>query len=237
MQKVVFQSGELKLSGTLALPEVVEPVAGVVLFHGMTSSENSYAPLAESLAAQGIAGLAVSMRGHGDSEGGFATCTVAEAINDGLAAYDFLTSHQAIDASRIGLLGSSVGAILALITTEKRNVKSLVLRAPAVYTPEMLQLSMADTMTNEGSQFHEVNDLLKTPAGKAVAVYTGNLLVIASENDTIIPASVTNDYIGIADKAGRKELIVLQGAPHNLSGTAWKDECNRIASDWFASTL
>ncbi len=65
----------------------------------MTSSETSYLPLAKRLADSGIAGLAISMRGHGESEGDFNQATVAEAVSDALAAYDFSASRADIDAS------------------------------------------------------------------------------------------------------------------------------------------
>ena len=90
MQKVSFKSGDVTIRGTLAVPnEGNKPFPGVIIFHGMTSSEAGYIPLIETLARNGIAGLAINMRGHGDSEGDFNKATVAEAINDAVAAYDF----------------------------------------------------------------------------------------------------------------------------------------------------
>src|SRR6185369_420883 len=103
-KEVTFQSGDLSLHATLVLPRHQKhSFPGVILFHGMTSSEKSYSALASSLAEIGIAGLAVTMRGHGESEGDFNKATVAEAINDGLAAYNFLATQPGIDASRIGM--------------------------------------------------------------------------------------------------------------------------------------
>jgi len=131
-----------------------KPIPAVMTFHGMTSSETGYIPLASALSARGIAGLTVNMRGHGNSEGDFKTATVSEAVNDALAAYDFLTSQPGIDRNRIGVVGSSVGAILAALATERRSIASLVLRAPAAYTEQMMKISMAETMINEDRQFH-----------------------------------------------------------------------------------
>lgn len=180
-KEVTFQSSELSLHATLALPRhQKQSFPGVILFHGMTSSEKSYIALASSLAEIGIAGLAVSMCGHGESEGNFNKATVAESINDGLAAYDFLATQPSIDLNRIGIVGGSVGAIIAAMTSSLRNVQSLVLRAPAAYTNHKMHISMAQTMVNEGKQFHEIDNLEVTPAGKAITKFTGSLLVAAS---------------------------------------------------------
>ncbi len=237
MQRVTFTSGVHELSGRLALPEASEQAAGVVLFHGLNSSADSHAQLAENLASKGIAALAVSMRAHGLSNGDFAICTMGEALDDGPAAYDFLASQEIVDSNRIGLFGSSAGAVLVAAAIAERETRSLALRAPAAYTPEMLQRTMADIKTNQGHLFHEISNPRETPALQGIRAYSGCLLVVASENDVIIPAKITDEFIRAADKAARKELVVLRGAPHGLKGGPWKDECNRIVSDWFFSTL
>ncbi len=239
MEVVTFLSDNLIINATLVLPnDKTNKHSGVVIFHGMNSSKASYVGLAQELASYyGIAALAVSMRGHGESEGDFNRSTVGEALNDALVAYDFLVAQPRIDTSRIGLTGSSVGAILAATTTTERPVKSMVLRAPAAYTREMMKLSMADTMVNEGRQFHEITNLPQTLAGQAITDFSGSLLIIASGKDHIIPATITTGYLEIARKTNKKELLTLQGAPHNLSGTQWKEQCNRVICEWFADTL
>lgn len=238
MQKVNFESNGVGISATLAMPDIAyELLSGVVIFHGMTSSENSAIPLAASLADIGIAGLSVSMRGHGESGGDFSQSTVAEATGDGLAAYDFLANTSGIDSNRIGIVGTSVGAILAATTSEQRDVKSMVFRSPAAYTDEMMHLTMAEIMHNEGRLFHEIRDIENTPAGRAVAKFTGSLLVVASEKDAIIPPTISNAYLVMATAAFRKKLVVLEGAPHDLTGTKWKDVYYSVAREWLSDTL
>lgn len=238
MKEVTFQSSDLSLHATLALPRhQKKSFPGVILFHGMTSSEKSYVALASSLAKIGIAGLAVTMRGHGESEGDFNKATVAEAINDGLAAYDFLATQHSINTSRIGMVGGSVGAIIAAVTSSLRNVQSLILRAPAAYTSHMMDIAMAQTMVNERKQFNEINNLEDTPAGKAITKFTGSLLVAASGNDTIIPLDISEGYINIAKHAKKKQLTIIEGADHALKDPNLKEKFNQVALDWFTKTL
>lgn len=237
MQKISFQSDGFTIRGTVALPAPGDrPFPGVVIFHGMTSSDTSYVPLVKRLAGRGIAGLAISMRGHGGSDGNFAKETVGEALNDATAAYDFLVSQPGVDAARIGLVGSSVGAILASMATAQRSVKSLVFRAPAAYTDEMLRLSMAGTMVNEKQQFHHIENLAGTPAGHAIGKFEGCLLVVASGKDTVIPMAVSKGYVDIARRAGKKQLRVIEGAAHTLTDR-WKEIFSSTAIDWFEDTL
>lgn len=238
MQQVTFPSNELSIHGTLALPRVEkQPFPAVIIFHGMTSSEKSHAPLASSLAEIGIAGLAVSMRGHGESEGDFNKATVAEAVSDGTAAYDFIAAQTGVDINRIGIVGSSVGAIIAAMTSERRSVRSLVFRAPAAYTRDMMQLSMAEVMTNEARQFHEIDNLGDTPAGNAIANFTGSLLIVASGEDAIIPMSVSEGYVSVANRSNNKQLVVIEGAGHALTEPAWRETFSYATLDWFTRTL
>lgn len=237
MSQVVFKSDDLNIHGTLIMPSSPGPVPGVIIFHGMTSSEKGYVPLAAELAEHGIAGLAICMRGHGESEGDFNKSTVEEAVNDALAAYDFLSKQAGIDVTRIGMVGSSVGAILAAMASKKRAVRSIIFRAPAAYTLDMMQLSMAGTMTNEAEQFHEIHNLSETPAGQAIEKFKGSFLVAASEKDTIIPSNVTQGYVDIAKNASQKGLLVIKGATHTLTEPVWKKTFFDSAVSWFESTL
>jgi len=70
VRNVNIPSQDLTISGTLVMPSAItKKIPAVIIFHGMTSSKDGYVPLAKRLAENGIAGLAVSMRGHGESEG------------------------------------------------------------------------------------------------------------------------------------------------------------------------
>lgn len=238
MQEVSFLSDNLNIHAILVMPDnTTELIPGVIIFHGMTSSETGYIPLATKLTKHGVAVLAVTMRGHGKSDGDFHKSTVAEAISDALAAYDFIITQPGIDAKRIGMIGSSVGAILAGFATEQRPVRSVIFRAPAAYTKDMMQLSMAETMVNEGKQFHEIIDLASTPAGNAISKFTGSILVVASEDDVIIPLNISKSYVDIASHADKKELFIIDGATHTLTQPEWKETFNQKVVNWFKETL
>lgn len=238
MSEITFSSGEVTIHGTLALPKKSEEIfPGVIVFHGMTASEEGYIPLVNQLANNGIAGLAISMRAHGRSEGDFDTATVGEALSDGLAAYDFLVGQKKIDSRRIGIIGSSVGAVLAANLVANRGIKSLILKAPAAYTDYMLNLGMAKIMEREAAWFSEIPDVAATPTGHSIAGFKGSMLIVPSEYDHVIPPTITDGLFEVAVHVGRKNLTTIQGADHSLSDPVWKQEFRDIATQWFRETL
>lgn len=146
----------LNMVGTLAMPEGAEgPVPIVLLFHGfmgerdelpivgLEAPEGMYTRTARALAGQGIASLRIDFIGSGESDGDFADTTFTSQINDGIAALDYIESLDNIDASRIGVLGLSMGGMIASVVAARDDrVDTAVLwSAPAspVYdTPMML---------------------------------------------------------------------------------------------------
>lgn len=144
------------MMGTLALPDGAEgPFPIVLIFHGFTGRRDGLPVLggepvegmntrtARALAGQGIASLRIDFIGSGESDGDFADTTFTSQINDGIAALDYIESLDNIDASRIGVLGLSMGGMIASVVAARDDrVDTAVLwSAPAspVYdTPMML---------------------------------------------------------------------------------------------------
>ena len=105
--------------GTLARPtEATGNVPAVLLLHGFASSADEvgdmYKRLAQSLAATGIASLRIDFRGGGASSGDFADTTVTGQLEDAAQALQYLQAQEGIDASRVGVLGFSLGAGVAI---------------------------------------------------------------------------------------------------------------------------
>ena len=91
----------------------------VIYLHMMPSAKESWNRLAERLASDGYAGLAIDLRGHGESAGGpegykyFSDAEHQASINDVEAAFDFLIMNGA-KTGGIHLIGASIGANLAI---------------------------------------------------------------------------------------------------------------------------
>ncbi len=99
------------IAAYLSLPEGEGPFAGVVLNQGRGCFRSARPQrVAEILAAYGIAALAYDKPGTGQSDGDCATNRFEEYVGAALDARAHLAGLEAVDAERIGLFGSSLGA-------------------------------------------------------------------------------------------------------------------------------
>jgi dipeptidyl aminopeptidase/acylaminoacyl peptidase len=125
--KVSFMSQGRKMAGTVRLPDGLKPGErrpAFIVMHGFGSnstSSNVVGPC-QMFDKLGYATLAFDMPGCGESEGerGNLICLEqVQAASDGLT---FLTKNPSIDPDRIGMIGSSFGAAIAVyaIGVDKR---------------------------------------------------------------------------------------------------------------------
>lgn len=133
------------LKGTLTVPPGPGRRAAVILAHQFRSDRTGWAPLAEQLQSQGIATLALDLRGHGQStdrngetvavDGEFAGSAKRVGFDqipgDLELAATWLRKQPGIDGRRLGLAGSSVGALSALLAAPKVHPIAVVALSPA----------------------------------------------------------------------------------------------------------
>jgi hypothetical protein len=243
MEKIHLENAGQRMDGNLFIPVSAgfNPAGkhpGVILLHGLTSTEKRYIPMAQALESSGIAALTLNLRGHGTREGTLDSLSLPDNISDTTAAYDFFVAQKGVDPERIGICGSSYGSALAAAAADKRAVKSLLLRVPAAYTDKMMAMKFSAIMDDEKNIFHAISDLDKTQTIRAMSNFKGSLLIVASEKDDIIPMTIPQAYFDAAASANRKEFEVMADAPHSLSGREdlLLDFTQRMVR-WFAETL
>jgi hypothetical protein len=118
---VQFDSGGFKLAGLLHVPPDLPPGqrrAAVVVLHGFGSNKDGGISMAASqlFASLGYITLRFDMRGCGQSQGPRGKVICLEQVADTQAALDFLQSRPEVDASRMGVMGHSFGAAVAVYT-------------------------------------------------------------------------------------------------------------------------
>jgi uncharacterized protein len=110
---VSFFSQGVKLVGDLYLPDDLargEKRAAIVLCHGYTGVRNIYLPdNARVLNEAGYAVLNFDYKGWGDSEGPKTRLAPYGRVADVQAALTFLAAQPEVEASRLGLYGTSYG--------------------------------------------------------------------------------------------------------------------------------
>src|SRR5262245_34847541 len=118
-ERVSFVSDGLTLAGILHLPEgrpAGERRPAFLVLHGFGSNKDSgvSATVAKTLAGFGYAALRFDMRGCGESEGPRGRVICLEQVEDTRNALSFLAGRPEIDPGRIGALGNSFGAAVAI---------------------------------------------------------------------------------------------------------------------------
>ncbi|MGH9390155.1 MAG: alpha/beta hydrolase, partial [Vicinamibacteria bacterium] len=118
-----------------------ERAPSVVLLHGLGGDRSGWKFMANSLEANGFCALAIDFRGHGESttrsDGGSLDWRRFEAGDyramtlDVKAAVEQLRKEPSCDAERLGLLGASLGANIALVYAASAvDVRSVALLSP-----------------------------------------------------------------------------------------------------------
>jgi dienelactone hydrolase len=216
-----------RISPASALP-------GVLLVHGWGGSQDQYLGRAREIAALGCICLTFDLRGHARTERQRETVTREDNLRDVLAAYDRLASMPEIDAGSIAVIGSSYGGYLAAILTRLRAVRWLGLRAPALYKDDNWDLPKR--------RLHEEQRLaeyrrrrVKAPDNRALsacAEYTGDVLLVESERDTVIPHPVIASYVAACARARSMTHRVITGADHALSDAASRKAYTTLLVNW-----
>jgi uncharacterized protein len=116
-ERISFTSEGLRLAGTLHLPEPrSERRAAFLVLHGFGSNKDGGGgkAVAGLLSGLGYAVLRFDFRGCGESEGERGRVICMEQVKDTRNALSFLASRPEIHPQRIGVIGQSFGAAVAV---------------------------------------------------------------------------------------------------------------------------
>ncbi len=116
-----------KIAGILSLPEVEKPPI-VIMIHGFKGDKTYYELFnifSERLCKEGFAVLRIDCRGSGESDGEFIEVNRASEVEDLRTVLDYVKTLD-IDKDRIGVAGTSMGAIVAVMGYNE-DIKCLVL--------------------------------------------------------------------------------------------------------------
>lgn len=179
-----------------------------LLIHGAGSSERGrFAPLRNTLHGRGIGTTAFDCIGHGESTGSVHESSLRSRTCQAEAV---IGARQG--ASIQAVVGTSMGAYNAIKLLKTRKLEALVLVVPGVYTPDAYELPF-------GARFSAVIRQERcwdnTDAWDILADFTGRLLVIAAEHDTVIPPEIPERLFQSARKSSWRKLHIVPGAQHN----------------------
>ncbi len=140
------------LVGDLYLPDEIEESGAptVLLMHMYRGRRGDWGPLIGPLVDAGYAVLNVDLRGHGDSGGQRDWVLATQDVADWFA---WLKEQPSIDATRLGVVGASIGSNLALIgcAAEPACLTAVALSPGLDYAGLMPEESLAQDMTEQSA--------------------------------------------------------------------------------------
>lgn len=224
-------------------PDQPEFGPGILMIHGWDSDNTGHTERAQRLIGSGVTAtiLAMDLGGHGRSsvfEKGTnriiekEKLTIAGHLQEVKKAHDRLTSLSSVDPERVGVLGASYGGYLAMLLAidADYDVESLLLRAPAIYPDNQLDIVREKYNTKEIDTFRkDPGAMVDTEFCGRVEDFEGQVWVIESGNDESIPSSVPEFY---ASKTQNPTHLIIPNAPHSLKSDQHKKQFEAYLRDW-----
>jgi pimeloyl-ACP methyl ester carboxylesterase len=208
-----------QLHGSLFVPDKPHRGRGMLFMHGYKSNSSGYAEYAQEAAeAAGAIALTLDFGGHGDSEGDREALSITDHLAEARAAYLRLANDPRISRNRIGICGSSFGALQGALLSAEVPVKGLLLRAPALFPDGMDNVPRGEYDTSAINQFRE-RPGYNNPGMRAITNFAGHLVLVGSEQDEFIPQSVINTYESASSMrhgGENTERHTIPGARHSL---------------------
>lgn len=190
---VALHVGRERVPAVLLVPDRPTPVPAALLLHGYTSSkERMLDSIGRALLGRGVASLGVDLPLHGERESRLDEeslrnpIALARQFRAALAecrvALQFLASREELDASRLAVVGYSLGAFLGVIVAA---------REPAVRAVALA--AGGDLPTN--TPFSTIIRAVADPARAARELDGRPLLMIHGRNDrTVTPEQAKRLY-------------------------------------------
>ena len=225
----------LKINGTLFLPKTRKneklPIA--IVCHEFMANQLFSFPYAKALAGIGFAAFCFDFCGGGlvsTSWGSRRDMSVLTEISDLKAVIRFAQSLSNTDESELLLVGCSQGGLVAALTAAQmpETVNGLVLLYPALCIPdaarggEMLWLKFDPSHIPEkmhagpmplGRRYSA--DVMNMDAFRQIAGYSGKVLLLHGDRDTIVDISYAEKAESVYRAAGADvRFVVIPGGKH-----------------------
>jgi fermentation-respiration switch protein FrsA (DUF1100 family) len=180
------------------------PAPAIIFGHGNGELIDFWPDDLKGFGRLGFAVLLVEYPGYGRSAGSPSQASITEAF---VAAYDTLIARKDIDASRIVLLGRSLGGGAVCALSIKRPSAALILMSTFTSARSFAKHYLAPSF------------LVRDPLDNLSAVekYPGPILILHGRHDTVIPFS----HGRALHKAARKGTLIAYEAGHNDCPPDW----------------
>jgi dipeptidyl aminopeptidase/acylaminoacyl peptidase len=237
------------LRGHFVAPPDEGPFPGIVKFHGIPGGPDQISGVATLLAQAGFAVLTFDFRGFRDSDGVF---RLSGQIEDAKQAITHLMESDLTMDSWSGVYGASWGAAVTICTlAEDKRINAVCLRAPVFDTLWFSQLplvrfSAEELAATDPTQMRGLDNpeiierVLKNmvddsrvhnPINEVSKISPRPLLIVHGTDDVGIPLAGVKRLYELAGEP--KDLVVVEGADHNLSDPRAYEITVKTVVEWF----
>ncbi len=227
-EAVEFRSGDgTNLRGWLVKPvQPTLPSPAIIICHGLGANKSDFTELAVSLSKRGYAVLLFDFRAHGESGGSSSSLGLHEQ-EDILAALGFLRLRPDVDRQRIGIYGFSMGGAAAVLAAAgSRAFSAVVVDSPFASLREQSRDAITRYYRLPAfpffhlamfgySLFFQASPARVSPVDTVPGIAPAPILIIASENDPMIPVENARRMFAAAGEP--KELWIIPGADHGAT--------------------
>jgi alpha/beta superfamily hydrolase len=223
-----------------------------VLCHGFLSSKNSSTnnALTRMLTGHGIATFRFDFFGQAESEGPFDQITITLAIEQATAAIDLMRQKG---FCRIGLMGSSFGGLVSILTAAQRtDLDCLALKCPVVDFAEELRLEFGpdemarwkatDTIPNIMGGPNRIRlryafyeDALRHIAYDPAQSINTSTIIVQGDKDEHVPLHQSRRLFEVLRV--KKHLEMLPGADHQFTKGVDFTHMTQVIADWLIQHL
>lgn len=223
-----------------------------ILCHGFLSSKTSSTnnALTRMLIGHSIATFRFDFFGQGESEGPFNQITVSLAVEQAHRAVELLRDRG---YRRIGLMGSSFGGLVSILTASQRtDLACLALKCPVVDFAEELRLEFGDvgmaqwkgtdTIPNIMGGLDRIplhygfyEDALRQVAYAPARSITAPTVIVQGDCDEHVPLHQSRRLYEALRV--RKHLEMLPGADHQFTKGSDFTRMTQVIADWLTQHL
>jgi alpha-beta hydrolase superfamily lysophospholipase len=197
------------LAYSLWMPTGTVPLrGGVVILHGAGSCKESHHDFARALLGAGFAALAFDQRGHGASDAPMD----ARVVDDVASMAAVLRQAIGDPSAPIGLRGSSMGGLLAILAAAGADARAVVAICPA--SPAGLRRGIATERFGFEADVDALQGLLEACDLNAVVESLAiPLLILHAEGDEQVPVAHSRE-LATHMRVDGSRLITVPGGHH-----------------------
>ena len=244
-----FLSEGETIRGNFVTPPGEGPFPGVCKFHGLPGGPDQVEGLALMLAEAGFVVLTFDFRGFRTSDGLF---TLSGQIKDAKVALTHLLESDLTVDSWSGIYAASWGAAVAICTlAEDSRCSALCLRAPIFDTlwfaqSPMIRPAVDSIAETDPTQIRGIDDpeirvemlrrmvedaKVHNPMNEISKISPRPLLIVHGTDDVGVPLAGVKRLYELAGEP--KDLVVVEGADHNLSDPRVYEITMKTGVEWF----